>query len=45
MKKYENKIWEKKLQMSLELENFFSQRHLSTLEEVAERLRIEESCQ
>lgn len=45
MKKHKNKIWQKKLQVSLEFEKFFSQRHLLISEEVAESLRSEESCQ
>ena len=45
MKNYENKIWEKKLQVCMELDNFFSWRHLSIPEEVTGRLRRKESCQ
>lgn len=41
--KYENKIWEKKFQMCVELDNFFSWRHLSNPEEVTGRLRREGS--
>lgn len=45
MKKHKNKIREKKLQINLELEKFFFQRHLSIPEEMAEKLRSETSSQ
>lgn len=45
MKKYKNKIWEKKLQMSLEFEKYISWSYLSILEEVTRSLGNEESYQ